>query len=102
FGVENGLLEHVTDRETYFEIVEDLVTGKESVALRIASEAFEDVECHLEAKCDGCIYNEFCMRWAAERDDLSLIPHLTTHDRSALRRNGLRTVAEVAALPLSE
>lgn len=100
FGLENGLLERVEDRETYTEIVEDLVTGDESVALRIARLPFDEVEYHLEAKCDGCIYNEYCMRRAAERDDVSLIPHLTAHDRSALRRNGIRTVAEVAALPL--
>lgn len=101
FGLANGLLEVVTDRETYFEIAHDLVTSDESLARRIAATPFEDVDFHLERKCDGCIYNAYCMRWAAERDDLSLIPHLTTHDKSALRRNGPRTVAEIAAIPTS-
>ncbi len=99
FGVANGLLEIVSDQETYFEIARDLVTGDASLARRIAAAPFEDIEFHLEPKCDGCIYNEFCMRWAAERDDISLLPHLTSHDKSALRRNGLRTASEVAALP---
>ncbi len=101
FGVETGLLEIVEDRETYFDIVEDLVTSKNSLARRVASTPFEDVEFHLDRKCDGCVYNEFCMRWSAERGDLSLIPHLTDHDKTALRRNGLRGVSEVAQLPLA-
>ncbi len=31
---------------------------------------------HLTYKCDGCLYNEFCMKWSAEHDDLSLLPHI--------------------------
>lgn len=101
FGVASGLLEIVEDQETYFDIVHDLVTAPDSLAKRVAQIPFEDVEFHLDRKCDGCIYNEYCMRWSAERGDLSLIPHLSGHDKAALRRNGLQHVEEVAALPLA-
>ena len=37
----------------------------------------------LSFKCDGCLYNEFCMKWSAEQEDLSLLP---VHDRAPRRR----------------
>ena len=101
FQIEDGLLEVVQDQATYFEIVEDLVTGQSSLAFEVAGKPFSDVEFHLEPKCDGCIYNEYCMRQAAECDDLSLIPHLTAHEKSALHRSVLPTVSMIAAIPLA-
>ena len=102
FNATSGLLEVVADQETYFDIIDDLVTAQGSIARRVAAAPLDDVEFHLDAKCDGCIYSEYCMRWSAERDDLSLIPHLTPHDKTALRRNAVTTVSQVARLPLAE
>jgi predicted RecB family nuclease len=53
---------------------------------------------HLERKCDGCTYQEFCLKWSAQHDDLSLVPHLTLQDKSALQRNQISTVSELAHL----
>jgi CRISPR/Cas system-associated exonuclease Cas4 (RecB family) len=98
FGVTDALLEIVADPEHYLRAVEDLVTGKESRAVRVAETPFDQVPYHLTYKCDGCIYSEFCMKWSAERDDLSLIPHLTIQQKSSLRRAGITTTSQLAAL----
>jgi hypothetical protein len=98
FGTRDGLLEIVADPESYRGSVRDLVTDPQSVAVQAAEAPFEDVPYHLSYKCDGCLYNEFCMKWSAERDDLSLLPYLTAEEKSALQRAGVRTVRELAAL----
>ncbi len=97
-GVEDGLLELVADAESYRGSVRDLVTGDRSTTRRVAQEPFADIPFHLTYKCDGCLYNEFCMKRSAEGDDLSLLPHLTEQDKRALRRNGLSTTGGLAAL----
>ena len=71
---------------------------RRSTARRVIDEPFEAMPFHLTYKCDGCLYNEFCMKWSAETDDLSLLPHLTEHDKGALRRDGITTTADLAAL----
>ena len=59
---------------------------------------FAQIPWHLTYKCDGCLYNEFCMKWAAEHDDLSLLPHLTEQDKLGLLRAGVATTRETATL----
>lgn len=98
FGVANALLEIVPAPENYRAEVGSLVTGSGSTAEEVASAPFETLSYHLTYKCDGCLYNEFCMKWAAERNDLSLLPHLADHEKNALRAAGVTTTAEVAAL----
>ena len=98
FNAPDALLELVEDSESYRASVRDLVTGPRSVAERVAGEPFEIIPYHLTYKCDGCLYNEFCMKWSAERDDLSLLPHLSERDKGALQRAGITRVAEVAHL----
>ena len=90
-GVEDGLLELVDDAEAYRGSVRDLVTGEHSTARRVVDAPFEAIPFHLTYKCDGCLYNEFCMKWSAETDDLSLLPHLTGTEKEALQRNGIAT-----------
>src|SRR5215216_3386965 len=97
-GVEDGLLELVDDAEAYRGSVRDLVTGEHSTARRVMDEPFAAIPFHLTYKCDGCLYNEFCMKRSAETDDLSLLPHLTEQDKRALQRNGVSTTADLAAL----
>jgi predicted RecB family nuclease len=98
FGVREGYLEVVTEVDNYRSAVQDLVTGPTSAAARLATAAFEALPFHLTAKCDGCLYNEFCLKWAAERDDLSLLPHLTANEKGAMLRAGVQTTRELAAL----
>jgi hypothetical protein len=97
-GVEDGLLELVEDAEAHRGSVRDLVTGEQSTARRVMDAPFAAIPFHLTYKCDGCLYNEFCMKRSAETDDLSLLPHLTEQDKRALQRNGITTPGELAAL----
>ena len=69
-----------------------------STARRVIDESFAAIPFHLTYKCDGCLYNEFCMKRSAEMDDLSLLPHLTEQDKRALRRNGIATPGDLVAL----
>jgi hypothetical protein len=97
-GVDGSLLEIVADQEAYLESVRDLVTGELSTAQRVVEKPFEDLSFHLGYKCDGCLYNAFCMKRSAERDDLSLLPHLTEQDKRALQRHGVTTITTLAEL----
>jgi len=98
FGLTGFLLEVVADPEAYAQSARDLVLGPASAARRVAAAPFDDLPYALSAKCDGCLYTEFCMKWSAEREDLSLLPYLTGTEKDALRRAGVATVGELAAL----
>src|SRR5205823_3726798 len=58
----------------------------------------EKVPFCLTYKCDGCLYNEFCMKWSAEQEDLSLLPYMTGTEKETLRRAGITTVQALATL----
>jgi hypothetical protein len=98
FGVSNAFLEMVPNPDAYLQSVEDLVTGPQSTTERVMAQPFDAIPYHLTYKCDGCLYNEFCMKRTAEREDLSLLPHLTALDKEALRRTGITTVRQLAYL----
>ena len=98
FGVADAFLEEIDNKESYLDSVQSLVTASDSVAARVAIQSFKDVPFHLERKCDGCTYQEFCLKWSAQNDDLSLVPQLSLQDKSALLRNGITTVSELAHL----
>jgi len=98
FNVEDAYLELTPDADAYLDAARDLVTGRDSVASDVIAEPFIDIPWHLSAKCDGCLFSEFCMKWAAEHDDLSLLPHLTQHEKQGLLRAGVSTTREVATL----
>ncbi len=72
--------------------------GKDSTARRVAGTPFEAIPFCLSFKCDGCLYNEFCMKWSAEMEDLSLLPYMTGTDNEAMRRVGVTTVQSLATL----
>jgi hypothetical protein len=98
FGLQDVLLEVVADPEAYLRSVRDLVTGPESTALRVGQAVFADVPYCLSFKCDGCLYNEFCMKDAAEREDLSLLPYMSGVEKDALGRAGVTTIQALASL----
>ncbi len=97
-GVTDAFLETVEDAETYLEAVRDLVTGPDSRAEQIAHMRFEDIPYSLGYKCDGCLFNEFCMKWTAQQDDLSLLPYLTAGEKGALHKAGVRSIRDLATL----
>jgi hypothetical protein len=98
FGLEDTLLEVVDDPDAYAQSANDLVLGAESTARRVAGTTFDDLPYCLSFKCDGCLYNEFCLKWSAQREDLSLLPYMTATDKEALRRLGVTTVQSLATL----
>ena len=65
FGVSNAFLDVIANAEAYDDEVRALVTGPDSVADQVSAQPFADIPWHLTYKCDGCLYNEFCMKWAA-------------------------------------
>src|SRR5262249_9975475 len=98
FGLDGSLLEVVADPDAYLQSSHDLVLGTDSTARRVAGTPFEQLPYCLSFKCDGCLYNEFCMKWSAEQEDLSLLPYMTGTEKEALRRAGVATVQSLATL----
>ena len=94
-GVSSGLLE-VFDAGPYAREVYELVASPDAVVDRIAAADFDGLEFSLTYKCDGCRYNEFCIKAAVARDDLSLIPFIDERTKSSLRRAGIDTVQALA------
>lgn len=97
-GTEAGYLELVEDASAYLSAVDDLVLGEGSVASRLLGQDFEAIPFHLTYKCDGCLYNEFCLKEAARTDDLSLIPYLQDGEKTVLASRGITTTRELASL----
>lgn len=98
FNVDDAQLELIPDPEAYRDAVRGLVTGPDSAAATVAAAPFGEIPWHLTSKCDGCLYNEFCMKWADQHDDLSLLPQLTATEKSALHRCGIAGTADLASL----
>jgi predicted RecB family nuclease len=98
FDLADALLEVVADPQAYVQSVHDLVLAGDSTARRVSQAPFEKVPFCLSFKCDGCLYNEFCMKWSAEQEDLSLLPYMTGTEKEALRRAGVTTIQALATL----
>ncbi len=97
-GVTTGYLEIIADPAPYLAEIETLLAGPSAILSTIATAPFAELPFHLTAKCDGCLYNEICMRWAALHDDLSLIPTLTEAEKSALHTHQITTTQQLALL----
>jgi hypothetical protein len=98
FGLDESLLELVADGDAYVQSAHDLVLAKDSTAHRVAGAPFADIPFSLNFKCDGCLYNEFCMKWSAENDDLSLLPYISGTEKEGLRRSGIITIKSLATI----
>jgi hypothetical protein len=98
FGLADAALEVVADPDAYLRSVRDLVLDEASVARRVAATPFESIPFCLSFKCDQCLYNEFCMKWSAEQEDLSLLPFMNGTDKEVLRKAGITTIKSLATL----
>lgn len=98
FGIDEVLLEIVHDPEAYKQSARDLLLGERSVARRVGSSALEELPYCLTHKCDGCLFNEFCMKHSAENEDLSLLPFMSGTDKKVLSSNGIATIEKLAQL----
>ncbi len=99
FGVE-GYLERIADANALRRHVRSLVLAETSEARRNLAQEFDQLPFHLNYVCDGCLYNQFCLRQSAETDDLSLIPFLKAEQKRALHTAGVKRCAELAEVPL--
>ncbi len=97
-GIETGYLECIADDAPYRAEVESLVSGRDPVAERIAVKDARELAFSLGLKCDGCLFNEYCMKKAHVDQDLSLLPYLTGREKKALRRAGIPDIPTLAAL----
>ena len=98
FGADFACLALVERADALRDTIADLVSSPGSTAERVATLPFADVPYHLQDICDGCRFNEFCMKWSAEHDDLSLIPFLTAVEKGQLIAAGVRTTTDLANL----
>ncbi len=97
-GVDDALLEVIHNMQDYTAEVRDLLVGDEAQIVQIAERPFSEVPYRLGLKCDGCLFNEFCLKDSHERGDLSAIPYITDAQKRSLQAEGVRTVGEVAGL----
>ncbi|WP_394796256.1 AAA domain-containing protein [Armatimonas sp.] len=104
FGTAEGYLERILNGAAYQAEVEALVSAESSVAARVAHKDAADLSFALGLKCDGCLFNEYCMKKTVLDGDVAQLPYLSTRDRNALRRAGVRTLPELAGLkePVTE
>jgi hypothetical protein len=107
FGVETSVdgaaalplyFDPMPDRQAFSVLAQDMVFNEDSAARRVASVPYEEVAWHLAPKCDPCPFSEWCLRGAAQDDDLSLLPHMAPDLKTALRAHGVRTVTDLAGL----
>jgi len=99
FGVE-GYLERIENVNALSRHVRSLVLNEDSEARRNLAQPFGQLPFHLNYVCDGCLYNQLCLRQSAESDDLSLIPFLRNEQKQALIAKGVRRCAQLAETPL--
>jgi len=99
-GTEGAFLELISEEEAedYRYEIADLVTGPDSVAARVARIRLDEAPFHLGLKCDGCLYNEFCMKDACLRADLSLVPTLTAREKRTLLTHGVTDIYDLGGL----
>ena len=97
-GVDSALLEVIADMQNYTAEVRDLLVGDDAQIVQIAEMPFSEVPYRLGLKCDGCLFNEFCLKDSHERGDLSAIPYISDAQKRSLQAEGIRTVSEVAGL----
>jgi predicted RecB family nuclease len=86
------------DLALYDDEIERLVAAPNSDVARAARKTLETVSYHLGPKCDGCPYNAICFIDTAEREDLSLVPHLSSSEKRALAAEGVKSVRDLAGL----
>lgn len=75
-----------------------LIAASDSDVARAAATSFSTAVYHLGSHCDGCPYNALCFVDTAEREDLSLVPHLTATEKRALRSEDINTVSDLSRL----
>ena len=98
WGLDEWFYESCDDPQTYLNSLKRLVFDDDSQAKTIAAKDFDEVEFHLNQKCDTCVFAEFCLKSSAQTRDLSLLPYLTSVEKGALKAGGIGDIPALAAL----
>lgn len=86
------------DLSLFRDEINRLVATPDSDVARAAANSFSTAFYYLGSHCDGCPYNALCFVDTAEREDLSLVPHLTTTEKRALHSENINTVSDISQL----
>jgi hypothetical protein len=86
------------DLALYDDEIDRLVGSPASDVARVATKPFSEARYHLGPKCDGCQFNPLCFIDSAEREDLSLVPHMKAVEKRALEAEGIRSARDLALL----
>ena len=84
--------------DLYLDEITQLVAAPDSDVRRAEAKTFATAAYHLGPQCDGCPYNSICFVDTAEREDLSLVPTITTTEKTALRAAGVADARALAGL----
>ncbi len=97
-GISGACLDLIADPTPYLDVVDDLALARNSIASRAIERPFDETSFELTSACDGCLYNEFCLKRTRERDDLSLLPNVTVAAKRAMHAAGITKTIELARL----
>ncbi len=97
-GLAGALLDHIDDPVLYLDTIDDLILDQQAVVRRIAGTGLLETSHQYAPSCDGCFFNEACLKIASDRDDLSMIPFMSIDAQRAIRRSGITTTEELATL----
>ncbi|MGH2548883.1 MAG: DNA helicase, partial [Thermomicrobiales bacterium] len=97
-GISEARLDLIHDPTLYEDTISDLLFANRSVARLVSAKALGETAYQLTPVCDGCFFNEFCLRQTYVTDDLSLLPFVGLDTKQALQRSGVATTAQLAAL----
>lgn len=86
------------DLTLFIDEINRLIAAPDSDVARAAATSFSTAVYHLGSHCDGCPYNALCFVDTAEREDLSLVPHLTATEKRALHSVGINRVSDLSGL----
>ncbi|HWG91600.1 MAG TPA: AAA family ATPase, partial [Candidatus Thermoplasmatota archaeon] len=76
----------------------DHLLGPGGVAEAVEATPLDKTPFHLNPKCDGCLYNGICFTESADREDVSLVPYITSAEKRALAEAGVTTLGDLVAV----
>ena len=86
------------DVAPYDLVLDQLFDGAEGDIAQVLAQDVAEIPYALTAKCDGCTFNQLCMRDSSERQDIALVPTIRPADIHALKRAGVRTLRDLSEL----
>lgn len=86
------------DLEPYRVLVRELVAGDDAPLQRADCGPLDELPFAINARCDGCPFDEICLPRAAARSDIALVPEISRAVRAALRQHEIVDLPALAAL----